>query len=59
MLPSLAELAGGQGLGCRGERERDLRKETVYCSLAWDCGKGSLGLAAGTTARWQAAAANP
>ena len=24
------------------ERERDLREETVYCSPAWDCGKGSL-----------------
>jgi len=23
------------------ERERDLREETVYCSPAWDCGKGS------------------
>ena len=24
------------------ERERDLREETVCCSPAWDCGKGSL-----------------
>ena len=24
------------------DRERDLREETVYCSPAWDCGKGSL-----------------
>ena len=21
------------------EKERDLRKETMYCSPAWDCGK--------------------
>ena len=26
----------------KGERERDLREETVSCSPAWDCGKGSL-----------------
>ena len=24
------------------ERERDLPEETVNCSPAWDCGKGSL-----------------
>jgi len=24
------------------DRERDLRKEAMYCSPAWDCGKGSL-----------------
>ena len=29
------------GMGER-ERERDLREETVYCSPAWGCGKGSL-----------------
>ena len=28
----------GQG---QRERERDLREETVYCSPAWDCGKGT------------------
>ena len=38
-----APLVGGCGKRERErERERDLREETVYCSPAWDCGKGCL-----------------
>ena len=35
------ELSGCKGLYVR-EGERDLREETVNCSPAWDCGRGSL-----------------
>ena len=31
----------GCGKGARG-REREICEETVYCSPAWECGKGSL-----------------
>ena len=40
-VPSRVRLREGP-IGVRRERERDLREETVYCSPAWDCGKGSL-----------------
>ena len=37
-----SHLDRGCTLNVQRERERDLREETVYCSPAGDCGKGSL-----------------
>ena len=45
-----AQKLRGHILGCvfihhiLGERERDLREETVYCSPAWDLWEGFLGV---------------